>query len=98
MNENSRKGAVTNRNHYHLSPTPFIVFHSRFQVPTLIIHDKNDREVDWSNGNHVARMWPWAKFISTTGLGHRRILINQEVIEMVSEFVVEKQKETKGSS
>lgn len=66
------------------------IFLSRFQVPTLLIHDKQDKEVDWSNSNHIANLWPWAKFISTTGLGHRRILNNREVVEMVSEFVAAK--------
>ena len=66
------------------------IFHSNFKVPTLILHDKQDREVDWENGNHVATQWPWAKFISTTGLGHRRILINLKIVEMVTEFVAAK--------
>jgi len=63
------------------------IFHSVFKVPTLIMHDKHDKEVPWENAMAIAEQWPWATFITTQGLGHRRILINVEVINQVTEFV-----------
>lgn len=63
------------------------IFQSGFKVPTLILHDKRDKEIPWENGNAVAAQWPWATFVTTQSLGHRRILINAEVINQVTEFV-----------
>ena len=63
------------------------VFRSSFKVPTLILHDKDDKEISWENGKAIADLWPWAKFISTEGLGHRRILLNPDVVSTVANFV-----------
>ena len=49
-------------------------------IPALVIHDKNDREVPWEEGELIARNWPGAEFYSTKSLGHRRILRNRDVI------------------
>lgn len=63
------------------------IFHSKFKVPTLILHDQRDKEIPWENAKAIAEQWPWATFLTTQGLGHRRILINMEVINQVTEFV-----------
>jgi pimeloyl-ACP methyl ester carboxylesterase len=63
------------------------VFLSDFKVPTLIVHDKNDKEVDIENARWLARRWPLAQLIETERLGHRRILINMKVISLVSDFI-----------
>ncbi len=63
------------------------IFHSEYKVPTLILHDKDDREIPWNNAKAIADQWPWATFITTQGLGHRRILINVEVVNQVTEFL-----------
>ena len=63
------------------------IFHSNFMVPTLILHDRRDKEIPWENAKAIAEQWPWATFLTTQGLGHRRILINVEVINQVTEFV-----------
>ena len=65
------------------------VFTSDFNVPTLIIHDKNDKEIDIENGRWLARQWPWADFIETERLGHRRILLNPMVIGSITKFLSE---------
>ena len=65
------------------------LFESDFNVPTLILHDKNDKEVPWSNGKQIADQWPWSTFITTDGLGHRRILREPDIISQVLEFVAE---------
>ena len=63
------------------------IFQSGFKVPTLILHDKRDKEIPWEHGNAVSAQWPWATFVTTQSLGHRRILINAKVINQVTEFV-----------
>jgi pimeloyl-ACP methyl ester carboxylesterase len=63
------------------------IFRSAFRVPTLIVHDKDDKEVAWENGRDAAAQWPWAEFLTTKGLGHRRILVNARVVDKVTEFI-----------
>jgi pimeloyl-ACP methyl ester carboxylesterase len=53
--------------------------------PLLVAHDRGDREVPWLHGSAVATAWPEATLLTTTGLGHRRILRDATVIgEVVS--------------
>lgn len=63
------------------------VFVSDFNVPTLIIHDKNDKEIDVSNARSLAKQWMWANYIETERLGHRRILLNPGVITSAITFL-----------
>jgi len=65
------------------------LFESKFNVPTLILHDKKDKEIPWSNGQQIADQWPWSTFITTDGLGHRRIMREPDIISKVLEFIVE---------
>jgi len=55
--------------------------------PALVIHDIADREVPWSEGERYARYWPEARLLSTTGLGHNRILGDTAVIGAVLDFL-----------
>lgn len=48
--------------------------------PALIVHDLQDREVPWAEGERWARFWPQARLLSTQGLGHTRILADETVI------------------
>jgi pimeloyl-ACP methyl ester carboxylesterase len=41
--------------------------------PALIVHDLEDREVPWSEGERYARYWADSRLLSTRGLGHNRI-------------------------
>lgn len=63
------------------------VFHSDFKIPTLIIHDKEDKEVAWEQSDALSKKWPWASFITTNGLGHRRIMQSKEVIHHITKFI-----------
>ncbi len=56
-------------------------------VPALVIHDKDDREVPWEQGETIAKNWPGASFMATESLGHRRILRDREVIAQAVEFL-----------
>ncbi|MFW9991774.1 MAG: alpha/beta fold hydrolase [Candidatus Odinarchaeota archaeon] len=55
----------------------------------LIIYDKNDRMVSFEEGKIYARAWPGARFVSTAGLGHHRILRDQGIITSVIDFLGE---------
>jgi pimeloyl-ACP methyl ester carboxylesterase len=56
-------------------------------LPCLIVHDLDDREVPWGDGELYARHWHNARLLTTQGLGHHRVLDAPEVIEAVLAFV-----------
>ena len=56
-------------------------------VPLLIFHDRGDAEVPWSDGAAIAGAWPGARMVTTTGLGHRRILRDDGVVRQAVAFV-----------
>ncbi len=53
----------------------------------LIVHDLGDREVPWAEGERYARHWPAARLLTTTGLGHHRILDDAAVIDAGLRFL-----------
>jgi pimeloyl-ACP methyl ester carboxylesterase len=55
--------------------------------PLLLVHDRQDTETSWSDSAAIARSWPGARLVSTTGLGHRRILRDPAVVAAVAGFV-----------
>lgn len=59
-------------------------------IPGLVIHDKNDNDIPCHEGEAVAQAWKNAKFMKTSGLGHRRILRDSEVIKMSVAFIEDK--------
>lgn len=59
-------------------------------IPSLLIHDTNDIDIPWQEGEAVARAWNDAKFIKTSGLGHRRILRDDLVIKTAVAYIQEK--------
>jgi pimeloyl-ACP methyl ester carboxylesterase len=56
-------------------------------APALIVHDRDDREVPWSDGEAIAGAWPGAQLVSTSGLGHRRVLREPAIVRRVVEFL-----------
>ena len=62
-------------------------FAHRIARPALIVHDLEDREVPWAEGERYARCWPGARLLSTAGLGHRRIVDDASVIEAGLRFL-----------
>ncbi len=60
---------------------------SDFHVPTLLFHDTDDREIGIEHSKQICKMWPWARFVATEGLGHRSILDDERVAEEVLEFI-----------
>lgn len=63
------------------------IFDSNISVSTLIIHDQNDTEVDIDNARKLVKKIRRAKLIETEKLGHRRILLNPNVIKTIIAFM-----------
>jgi hypothetical protein len=57
------------------------------KLPAMVIHDKNDREVPVNEGCAIAASSPSTRFVETTGLGHRRILLSSFVADAVADFL-----------
>lgn len=49
--------------------------------PGLVIHDLDDVDVPWEEGECYARHWPGSRLLTTEGLGHHHIVDAPEVIE-----------------
>jgi pimeloyl-ACP methyl ester carboxylesterase len=60
---------------------------ARLNPPGLIVHDRDDAEVPYADGVALANAWPAAELRTMTGLGHRRILRDPEVVRQVVRFV-----------
>jgi pimeloyl-ACP methyl ester carboxylesterase len=60
---------------------------ARIVARALVIHDRDDRLVPWTQGAQVASHWPGARLLSTDGLGHRRILEDEFVTRAAADFV-----------
>jgi pimeloyl-ACP methyl ester carboxylesterase len=58
-----------------------------FSQPALIVHDLDDLDVPWEEGERYARFWPDARLLTTQGLGHRRILEDMSVMDASLAFL-----------
>lgn len=58
-------------------------------IPVMVIHDRDDREVAYEQGVGYGDNLPNASFVSTQGLGHRRILNDESVIQAAVGFIAE---------
>jgi pimeloyl-ACP methyl ester carboxylesterase len=58
-------------------------------LPLLLVHDRLDAETGWTDSAAIARSWPDARLVTTTGLGHRRILRAPAVVAEATGFVAE---------
>jgi len=55
--------------------------------PTLVVHDLDDTDVPWGEGERYARFCTGARLYTTQGLGHRRVLDAPEVIDAAFAFL-----------
>lgn len=56
-------------------------------VPLLAFHDRGDPEVPWSESEEIVAAWPGARLVTTSGLGHREILRDPEVVRAAVGFL-----------
>jgi pimeloyl-ACP methyl ester carboxylesterase len=57
------------------------------RIPGMIVHDRDDNEVIYENGEALHRSWSRARMLTTQGLRHRRVLKHPEVINAVVDFL-----------
>lgn len=55
--------------------------------PVLVVHDIEDNEVPWAEGERYARYCPHARLLTTEGLGHHRIANDPAVISDALKFL-----------
>jgi pimeloyl-ACP methyl ester carboxylesterase len=65
-------------------------FARRATLPLLVVHDADDKEVPWENGDAIAGAWPGARLLTTTGLGHRRVLRDPDVLTRATAFIADR--------
>jgi pimeloyl-ACP methyl ester carboxylesterase len=56
-------------------------------VPGLLIHDREDAVIPYTEAQALHAAWPEAEFMTTTGKGHRDILSAPEVLKRIVDFV-----------
>ena len=59
----------------------------RLGARALVIHDRDDRMIPWTQGARIAGLWPKARLLSTDGLGHGRILADASVARAAADFI-----------
>ncbi len=64
-------------------------FAPAIDIPVLIIHDREDTEVPFANAEELARAFPHARLIATTGLGHRALFRDPAVVDETVRFLRE---------
>ena len=57
------------------------------ECKSLLIHDQNDREVSFSDGMNIDKNLKNGTLIGTNGLGHRRILRDERVVNEILNFL-----------
>lgn len=60
---------------------------SNIEIPLLVFHDEHDRDVPLEDGATIVRAAKDAHLVTTSGLGHRRILTNPDVVRQAVEFL-----------
>ncbi|PRP95882.1 Alpha/beta hydrolase family protein [Enhygromyxa salina] len=59
----------------------------RVRQPALVIHSKDDREVPFADALDHVDHWPDARLLAVDGLGHRRIIRDEAVLEAIVDVI-----------
>ncbi|MBL4659281.1 MAG: alpha/beta fold hydrolase [Alcanivoracaceae bacterium] len=57
------------------------------KVKGMIIHDQKDKVVPFHQAKQLSNIWPNATFVTTSGLGHSRILKDGAVIKKIIDYL-----------
>jgi pimeloyl-ACP methyl ester carboxylesterase len=78
---------------YTINMDDFSSYRSARQVdvPVLVIHDEDDPDIPVKSAFHIHSNLRNGALYTTKGLGHRKILGNQDVIENITKFVTNHQ-------
>jgi pimeloyl-ACP methyl ester carboxylesterase len=55
--------------------------------PALLLHDPADKEVPFAEAKLLAAAWPSATLRPTAGVGHRRILQDEQVVNSALQMI-----------
>jgi len=80
--------ALEHRVHGPMASFEVASFAHAVQIPVLVAHDTEDREVAYEHGPRLCALLG-ARLLTTTGHGHRRILFAPEVVSAIVDFVGE---------
>ncbi|MDG4765032.1 alpha/beta hydrolase [Solwaraspora sp. WMMD406] len=58
-------------------------------IPVLVVHDTDDAKVSMRQAQTMADAFPNARLVTTSGLGHNRILTDPTTIGVIADFVTE---------
>ncbi|MCX7638537.1 MAG: alpha/beta hydrolase [Cyclobacteriaceae bacterium] len=61
--------------------------HLRYPMDLLLVYDKDDQEVAPAHAHRLKELYPPAKLLITSGLGHTRILKDSRVIAWVTDYI-----------
>lgn len=61
----------------------------RMAQPLLVVHDRDDREIAFAEGEALVGAWPGAEMLVTEGLGHFRLLRDDGVVARARRFLGE---------
>jgi pimeloyl-ACP methyl ester carboxylesterase len=56
-------------------------------TPLLVMHDRDDPTVPWAEGAAIATAWRGAELVTTSGLGHRDIVRDPDVVARAVAFL-----------
>ncbi|MBI1320011.1 MAG: alpha/beta fold hydrolase [Candidatus Hydrogenedens sp.] len=62
-------------------------FVEKLDIKGMVVHCRDDAEIEVEQGERLHRAWPGSKMLATSGLGHRRVLKEPEVIGAVVAFL-----------
>lgn len=88
--ENLSKQPMDNYSAYHAAAAT--------EIPTLVIHDENDDEVPVTSGKHIYKHLRNGELLITKGLGHRKILGDEKVINTALNFILKNENEKSTSN
>ncbi len=59
-----------------------------FKGELLLIHDNQDHDVPYTQAERLQEVVPQAQVLTTSGFGHRKILMNRDVIKTTVDFIL----------
>ena len=90
LSERGRKAFIASvESHVGRPATDFDVTQiaGKVDLPLLLVHDQNDRQVPVLESARTAHVLPNAELMVTRGLGHNRLLADPVVVRAVVDFV-----------
>ena len=83
MYGNFRREVLQSINNETLAP--------QIHIPALMFHDAADNVTPVEDSRAIARVWKYAQYIETEGLGHRGALQSESIQERVVQFLKDEQ-------